>query len=384
MAKKKSRSANVARKREKRKRRQKSKQRQLASEKQRKIQHSKLDEEGLFDLLMYSRDLILEPEFEDIYFDLDLTQTLTTNFFFVKENKGSLETKDLEYVEFEDLDGEYDYIDGEKLLNVFDDSEEFNDRFIEEVINKLITPDIIHSLRNALSSCEKRFRRIGDRYKADAAFVSSSFFDAVSEDKYAQHPIFEGIMTKSLSLSLGIPMGIDMLDLETIENISDIIPTQTSDYSDEDFSSDYIQVIDDDDDDDDDDMQLIDDVVETGMMLGVMQTLFDSNQDMAAFTPPTDEYPAKALYKNCIGIELPELLQQWQEARASNAISSNVNEPFQELNVFFTVSEDRLNIYAQSTDELTLAMEKIEEHCESSIIFLAKTIDEGGSTDGTK
>lgn len=377
MAKKKSRSANVARKREKRKRRQKSKQRQLASEKQRKIQHSKLDEEGLFDLLMCSRDLILEPEFEDIYFDLDLTQTLTTNFFFVKENKGSLKTKDLEYVEFEDLDGEYDYIDGENLLNVFEDSEEFSDRFIEEVINKLITPEIIYALRNALSSCEKRFRRIGDRYKADAAFVSSSFFDAVPEDKYAQHPIFEGIMMKSLSITIGIPMGIDMLDLETIENFSDIIPTQTSDYSDEDFSSDYIQVI-------DDDMQSVDDVVDTGMIFGAMQTLFDSNQDMDAFTPPIDEYPAKALYKNCIGIELPELLQQWQESINSNGDSSIVNEPLQELDVYFTVSEDRLNIYAQSADELALVMENIEEHCESSIIFLAKTIDEGGSTDGPK
>lgn len=377
MAKKKSRSANVARKREKRNRRQKSKQKQLASQKQRKIQHSKLDEEGLFDLLMCSREFPEEPEFEDIHFDLELTQIETINFFYVQENTSSLQSKDADLVEFFTSDGEHEYIDGENLLQFLDDFEEFNDRFFAEVIQKLITPELIYTVKNALASCEKRFRRIGDRYKADAAFVSSSFFDAVSEDKYAEHPIFEGLLLKSLSLILERPLEVDIQDLETIENIGDVFATETPDYSDEDFSSDYIQVI-------DDEQQSIDDVIEAGMIFGIMQTLFDSNQDMAAFIPSTDEYPAKALYKNCIGIELPELLQQWQEAIDFNGDTSNANELLRELEVYFTVSEDRLNIYAQSADELTLVMENIEEHCESSIIFLAKTIDEGGSTDGTK
>ena len=74
MAKKKGRrSANVARKREKRKRSQKSRQKQLAIEKQRRLRYEKSEEEHLHACIAQSRQLLHEPELEGVLFDPELT-----------------------------------------------------------------------------------------------------------------------------------------------------------------------------------------------------------------------------------------------------------------------------------------------------------------------
>lgn len=377
MAKKKSRSANVARKREKRNRRQKTKQKQLASEKQRKMQYSKLDEEGLFDLLLHSREFCREPEFENIHFDLELTQDETVGFFMEVGIRLQSDFIDEESIELVDIDSVNEDLDDEILSQFTDDFEDFCDDYFTSVIQKLITPELILNVRNALSICEKRFRRIGDRYQADAAFVSNSFFDAVSTDKYGEHPIFEGILIKTFSQILEQPLDSTKQTLETIANYGKEIASQTSDASDEGFSSIYLDVVDDED-------ELTDDLIETEVVEGFIPNYFDSNQDMELFTPSAEEYPAKALYKNCVGIRLPELLQQLQVSKDLNGDTPNVHELLQELETYITVSEDRLHIYARNEDELSIVMEKMEEHCQSSIMFLAKTIDEGGSTDGTE
>ena len=74
MAKKKGRrSANVARKREKRNRDRKSRQKQLALEKQRRL-HAKSEEEHLHACIAESQKLLDEPELEGVLFDPKLMQ----------------------------------------------------------------------------------------------------------------------------------------------------------------------------------------------------------------------------------------------------------------------------------------------------------------------
>ena len=116
MAKKKSRSANVARKREKRNRRQKSKQKQLASGKQKKVHYGKLDEEGLFNMLMSSRGFCEEPEFENIHFDLELTKIETVCFFEEAANHFDIEFKN-EEDEDETVAGLIDIVEEEEEGN---------------------------------------------------------------------------------------------------------------------------------------------------------------------------------------------------------------------------------------------------------------------------
>lgn len=385
MAKKKSRSANVARKREKRNRRQKSKQKQLASEKQRKMQYSKLDEEGLFDLLMCSRGFSEEPEFENIHFDLELTEIETVNFFLKEENRDGFKSKDEVLSELVDIVDEEEHLDDKYIYQPKDDPDEFCYTFFTQVIKNLITPDLINSVRNGLSNCEKRFRKIGNRYKADAAFVSSAFFEAVSSDKYPEHPIFEGLLLKTLSRIVEEPDVDDDDDqsIEKILRISELIASHISELSDESLSTDSLNFL-------DDDSKSTEDLMETEGLDETMLRFSDIYQDLMQTSTSIEtstseeDYPAKALYKNCIGIELPELLHQWQGSIELNEETENPNELLRDLEIYFKISEDRLGIYAKNVDDLTLVMENIEEYCQSSIIFLAKTFDKGGETDGTE
>ncbi len=359
MAKKKSRSANVARKREKRNRRQKSKQKQIASGKQKKVNYGKLDEEGLFNMLMSSREFCKEPEFENIHFDLELTKIETISFFEEAANHVGMEDEDedetvaglIEIVEEEDEE-----LDEEKLFQMMNKIDEFCEKMGTTLIKKLITPEITHSVKNALSNLEKRFRRIGNRQKADTAFVSGAFFDALPPEQHAEHPIFEGVFINTLRVLTEEPTQDDMQIHEIDEhlNVTDAELT----------SSDVI--------------------VEDAEVIESIPTIFESDSDQDTSVPCPEKYPAKALYKNCIGERIIEKLYDIQMTINNNGKKSNENNPILEFDVHLTVSEDRFQIYAQNVDELTIVMEKMEEYFPSALIFLAKTIEEGGNPDGTQ
>lgn len=360
MAKKKKRSANVARKREKRNRNQKSKHKQLALEKQRKLQFSKLDEEGIFDLLMKSRSFVLEPEFENVHFDFDKTTTQLSNYIQISDINSETNSQDEEDDRIpENIDERNNYLKGE-FFQSMDDVEVFVESFLTEAMPSLITPEIIGSLKVALSSCEKRFKRTGDRSQAEAAFVARTFFDVAPKDQFIEHPIFEGILINTIRL------------ISTQQHL-----TNTEMHEEQDIDTDIVIT----------NIQNLDEP----MLRNQDQVSYDfmddtSVQDIQNMLDGTisNKYPVNALYRNCIGVDIIELLDDWETKQPETYNTIHGNASGQVIENYVHVTADRLHLFAHSNEDLTIAMDALETYCQSAVMFLAKTIDEGGHTDGTE
>ncbi len=359
MAKKKKRSANVARKREKRNRNQKSKHKQLALEKQRRIQFSKLDEEDIFDLLMNSRRLVLEPEFENVHFDFDKVFTHFSEYIQLPDITAELNDDEEDNRITENEDEENDYLN-DTFSKTFDDIEFFVDSFLDEALVNLMTPELIGSLKVALSSCEKRFKRTGDRGQAEVAFVARTFFEVAPKDQYTEHPIFEGILINTIRL---IATQTQATNIEIDEKSG--IATDTI--------SPNIQYLD------------------NTMSRKTVMPYFDSDNDTSIPDSQhvldgtiSDKYPVNALYRNCIGRDIIDLLNDWDTKQPETYNIINGNASGQMIETYIHITADRLHLFAHSTEELTIAMEAVEAYCQSAVMFLAKTIDEGGDSDGTE
>lgn len=394
MAKKKKRSANVARKREKRNRNQKSKHKQLALEKQRRLQFSKLDEEDIFDLLMNSRRLVTEPEFENVHFDFGETISQLSNYIQLPDMNAELNYDDEDNTIPDDEeekripdDGEDDGILVDEDNTIPDDDEDnsipengdernrhlkdpffpsmedveyFIESFLDEAMPTLMTPELIGSLKVALSSCEKRFKRTGDRSQAEVAFVARTFFEVAPKDQYIEHPIFEGIL------------------MNTIRIIStQQLPTNSGIKEEPGIVSDTISP----------NLQDLDDA----MLRKPLQPYYDPDNDTSIpdyqqFLDGTisDKYPVNALYRNCIGRDIIELLNDWDTKHPETYNIINGDASGQEIETYIHITSDRLHLYAHSPEDLTIAMDALEAYCQSAVMFLAKTIDEGGDSDGTE
>ena len=369
MAKKKKRSANVARKREKRNRNQKSKHKQLALEKQRKLQFSKLDEEDIFDLLMNSRRLVTEPEFENVHFDFDKTISQLSNYIQLPDMNAELNYDEEENDRIPD-DGEDDRIpeNGDERNSYLKDSffqsmediEVFIESFLDEAMPNLMTPELIGSLKVALSSCEKRFKRTGDRSQAEVAFVARTFFEVAPKEQYLEHPIFEGILMNTIRLISTQPLATDIEIDEEPGIVSDTISPSIQDLDDMMLHKTFQTIYDLDDD----------------TSIPDFQHFLDGNI--------SDKYPVNALYRNCIGRDIIDLLSDWDTKQPETYNMINGDASGQEIETYVHITSDRLHIYAHSTDELTIAMDALETYCQSAVMFLAKTIDEGGDADGTE
>ena len=364
MAKKKKRSANVARKREKRNRNQKSKHKQLALEKQRRLQFSKLEEGDIFDLLMNSRSLVLEPEFENVHFDFDMTIAQLSDYIQLPDINAELSDNEEDDRIPVNSDEEDNYLEGAFIQSI-DDVEAFIENFLSEAMPNLMTSKLIGSLKVALSSCEKRFKRTGDRSQAEIAFVARTFFEVAPKDQYTEHPIFEGILMNTIRLLSTQPLSTQPLatNIEVDEEPG--------------IASDTIN-------------SNIQDINET--MLGKpVQSYYDSDKDTSI--PDfqlyldgniSDKYPVNALYRNCIGRDMMDLLGNWNTNQPETYNIINGDGSGQEIETYIHVTPDRLHLYAHSTEELTIAMDALETYCQSAVMFLAKTIDEGGDSDGTE
>ena len=373
MAKKKKRSANVARKREKRNRNQKSKHKQLALEKQRRIQFSKLEEEDILDLLMNSRSLVLEPEFENMHFDLDETMSYLTKYIQLSNINTELNCEDKEDNRKDKEDNRKDKEDNRTFENNYernsyfkgnvfqsmDNLDVFIHNFLAEAMPNLLTSEIIASVKGALSSCEKRFKRTGDRSQAETAFIARTFFDVAPKDQHIEHPILEGILINTIRL---ISTQKQALSSEMDEE-TDI---------DSDTSNANIENLD------------------KPILRNTEQSSYDSlNEtsvpDYELFLDGTisDKYPVNALYRNCIGIDIVELFENWETNQPETYKTVLGNASGQVLETYINITSDRINLFAHSTEELTIAMEALETYCQSAVMFLAKTIDEGGDSDGT-
>ena len=241
MAKKKGRrTTNVARKREKRNRDRKTRQKQLALEKQRRLPHEKSEEEHLHDCISQSRELLDEPEFEGVHFDPILMHKRVMEVLEHDETERTDAPMDIsEYLlepEEESIDLTNVNVGDEAAINadpsiVVPEAEEASDHFRLEVLPYLVTPDFMEKLTQALTACEIRLKRTGNRELAEVAFVTRSLFEAAPPEILAFHPMIQTIGIETLrALVEEIDIIIDGRE-EVKEILTDVLAQEDSETS---------------------------------------------------------------------------------------------------------------------------------------------------------
>ena len=100
--------------------------------------------------------------------------------------------------------------------------------------------------------------------------------------------------------------------------------------------------------------------------------------------PSPDSLPAKALYKNFDGLAIKEVLKKWEGPTLEKETATQLDFFNEDQELYITVTENRVQLHAHSEAKLTVAMEALESHCQSALMYLAKTHEEGGKTDGTE
>ena len=402
MAKKKGRrSANVARKREKRNRDRKFRQKQLAIEKQRRLPYEKSEEEHLHACISQSRKLLDEPELEGVLFDSELmyarvTEVLDTNYQADEMNTLTDESEeDLTY-----------------LINVTEDAVSEEERACEhfrlEVLPHLVTPDFMHQLVQALTACEKRLKLTGNRELAEVAYVTHSLFEAAPPEILTFHPLIQTIGIKTLRLLVEAP---DMI-IERHEEVKEIFSNVLEYEDSETYGSQPISVFSDtgqspehpkEEDSEStstepvlphldrinidipDPRKVVDAPEALSKPANFSNTLTSA---IAKHAVSPDELPARALYKNFNGLAIKENFKgQIDEASAQEGLTNYalVNESEEQVEFvdvenerYITVTEERLQLRARSKAELTIAMVEVEAQCTSAVMYLAKTIEERG------
>ena len=373
MAKKKSRSANVARKREKRNRSRKSRSKQLAAEKQRKQSYGKMDEERLRSCLIKSRDLINEPEFEEVHFDIDL---MYEELFTLLRDHNETEASESQI----DVPPQIIGVETEIPIIGNDERAEFDElceKFQTVVLHRLVTPKFMRTLRSALSACEKRFKQIGDRDRAEVAYLSYSLFDVVPQHILVEHPLIIDIGLKTMQYLVDEPPSIERGDARVKKIVSSMLDTETVEYQEGELSN-----------------MISDTMVQEPSFPAVTDPpepdstvlTIDNNVATPDATPlPSPEtLPAKAIYKNFDGMAITNVLKEWQNDSLENETETQLDLFNEDKELYISITEDRIQLHAQSETGLTNAMEELEEYCQSGIMYLAKTIEEGGNLDATE
>ncbi|RKU12121.1 hypothetical protein C6501_11455 [Candidatus Poribacteria bacterium] len=379
MAKKKSRSANVARKREKRKRDRKTRHKQLAIEKQRRLPYGRMDEERLYTCLVKTPDLIEEPELESLHFDLDLMYIEMGKFLI--DIKPELESAFPEYAASDTLDVKSDisFFNNDMEGNPQDRHEIF-ERFQTEVIGRLITPKFMRTLLSALSACENRLRRTGERDLAEVAFFAQFLFSEVPPDVFVEHPLIQAIGMQTLRLLVENPP-----PLHEEHPIVKTIVSEVLANKDEDSESQHEETL----------SNMFSDAIGRehsaanveSQQVDPLDTLIIETEDdplVSESIPSPDSLPAKALYKNFEGLAIKEVLKKWQGPSLAKETATQLDYFDEKQELYITVTESRVQLHAYSEAELDMAMDEFEDHCQSTVMYLAKTYEEGGNTDGTE
>ena len=202
MAKKKGRrSANVARKREKRKRDQKSRHKQIAVEKQRRLRYEKSEEEHLHACISQSRKLLLEPELEGVLFDPELMYYTGNGNCSMTTEAARLDIPIDELIEVNPISatnalGEATAIN--ELSTSTSEADQACESFRLEVLPHLVTPEFMQQLGQALTACETRLKLTGNQKLAEVAFVTRSLFEAAPSDILSFHPMIQTIGIETL------------------------------------------------------------------------------------------------------------------------------------------------------------------------------------------
>lgn len=426
MAKKKGRrTTNVARKREKRNRDRKTRQKQLALEKQRRLPHEKSEEEHLHACISQSRELLGEPEFEGVHFDPILMHKRVMEVLEQGETEITDPPVDIsEYL----LESEEDAIPltnvnvDEAVINedpgvLIPEAEEASDHFRLEVLPHLVTPDFMEKLTQALSACEIRLKRTGNRELAEVAFVTRSLFEAAPPEILAFHPMIQTIGIETLrALVEEIDVIIDGRE-EVKEILTDVLAQEDS----ETHQSQPISVFSDTGLDSEVESEPVESVslhtevvdAEAVVIEDSLPTPIETETDLPAASaqpsepewvvlqeavspeiappPPTlspDELPACALYKNFNGLAIKENFEastddaSLQEGLANYALVKENEKQIEFADVenerYVRVTEDKLQLHARSEAELAIAMAEVEARCTSAVMYLAKTVQERG------
>ena len=348
MAKKrKNRHLNIARKRAKRQQNQKSKRKQLAVQKQRALQATKSDEELLQDKIVSSRLLLDEPEFENIAFDQDLLRQKTVEAF----EAGSFTS---------DVEG------GEKAIPEGEEGpESISDIFRFEVLRHLITVEFINTVSYALKACETRLKRIGNREKAEVAFVARSLFEYADPETLAFHPLIFNICVRTLKLILADPQP----ETDTITGVLSDVFDESQSAETEDQPETPTES--------DEDEETVDSADEPVLILEP-----EENQTTKPETaPPVPEVSpetlkAKALYKNADGLEIRDAIEFGNGYRIVQATDSQVEFAHTNGQRYITLTTDRLLLQCPSIELLDTAMGEVETLCNDALFYLARTVED--------
>ena len=347
MAKKrKNRHLNIARKRAKRQQNQKSKRKQLAIQKQRALQAAKSDEELLQDKIVNSGLLLDEPEFENITFDQDLLRQKTTEAF----EAGSFNPE---------VQG-----DDEAASETENGPESISDIFRFEVLRHLITVEFINTVTYALKACETRLKRVGNREKAEVAFVARSLFEYADPETLAFHPLIFNTCVRTLRQMLAGP-----------QPESDPIRGVLSEVFDESQSAET-----DDQPETPSDLNEDEETVDSASEPVLILEPEEDRTTKPETAPPVPEVlpetlKAKALYKNADGLEIRNAIEFGNGYRVVQDTDSQVEFAHTDGQRYITLSADRLLLQCPSRELLDVAMGEIEALCDDALFYLARTVD---------
>ena len=427
MAKKKGRrTTNVARKREKRNRDRKTRQKQLALEKQRRLPHEKSEEEHLHACISQSRELLDEPEFEGLHFDPILMHKRVMEVLEQDETERPDTPIDIsEYLietEEDSIDPTHVNVVDEAAINadpsvVVPEAEEASDHFRLEVLPHLVTPDFMEKLTQALTACETRLKRTGNRELAEVAFVTRSLFEAAPPEILAFHPMIQTIGIETLrALVEEIDIIIDGRE-DVKEILTDVLAQEDSETSqsqplsvfsntglDDAVESEFVESVSLDTEAIETEAVVIEDSLPTPIEGEkdlpappvessepepiVLQETIPSEIAPPAPTVSADELPARALYKNFSGFGIKDNFEKstdgvsGEDELANYALVNENEEQIEFADVenerYITVTEEKLQLHARSEAELAIAMAEVEARCTSAVMYLAKTIEERG------
>ena len=412
MAKKKGRrSANVARKREKRKRDQKSRQKQLALEKQRRLRYEKSEEEHLHACISESRKLLLEPEFEGVLFDPELMYMRVMDLLNDYGADSPISPTDV-----------LDEAASEEQPASTPEAEQACESFRLEVLPHLVTPEFMQQFGQALTACETRLKLIGNQKLAEVAFVTRSLFDAAPSEILAFHPMIQAIGIETLrvlveeqDLIIEWRNGVkeilsDVLEHEDLEtDASEELPVFSDASVDgkrpkhEDTQSAILYSNTTEVETETYVAPALPDLKGTAVTEPVRIINPESTttaeipaQAVAPQLPSLspDELPAQALYKNFNGLGIKERFEKQTDAATSQngllnyVLVSESEEQVEFVDVenerYVKVTEERLQLHARSGAELSIAMAEVEAQCTSALMYLAKTIEERGGNYATE
>lgn len=368
MAKKKSRSVNVARKREKRNRARKSKSKQIAVEKHHKLPLDRMDEERLHSYLLKSYDLLDEPEIQKVYFDLDLLETELLDYINrLAETDSNLEEDTQLVLPDSYQDTNHQNAEQEDTQLLLEESFLLNET---DVLSRLITTPFKKHLLSSLSTCENRLKKNGEHQRAEVVSVTRSLFEIVPTDVMAGHPIIQRIGQQSIQQLIE-----ERINSEELSAVSEYLPkVHKIEYNEfqqnESFPSLFSDAI----------SKKLNDIHENQQESITKIPSLAQEQESELYP---EILPAKALYKNFDGLEIRDSLINWKGQSLKKETDTQLDFINKDNEFYITVTENRLQLHAESEEKLTTAMANLETHCKSAVMYLAKTFDEGGETDAT-